>query len=114
MPIFGGVQGPTYTDQLYEQEKQFDKNLKQIEALDYDILDVKMTQWHDHYGQLFKEDCKQLEMTINNIISLAFKTVSTVSDAVELLENFDTLAKRPLVKEFVHRKAADMVYKLFL
>lgn len=43
MPIFGGVQGPTYTDQLYEQEKQFDKNLKQIEALDYDILDVKMT-----------------------------------------------------------------------
>lgn len=53
-------------------------------------------------------------MTINNIISLAFKTVSTVSDAVELLENFDTLAKRPLVKEFVHRKAADMVFKLFL
>ena len=53
-------------------------------------------------------------MTINNIISIAFKQVSTVSDAVELLENFDTLAKRPLVKEFVHRKAADMVFKLFL
>lgn len=53
-------------------------------------------------------------MTINNIISLAFKAVSTVTDAVELLENFDTLAKRPLVREFVHRKAADLVYKLFL
>jgi hypothetical protein len=53
-------------------------------------------------------------MTINNIIMLSFKQVSTVADAVELLENFDTLAKRPLVKEFVHRKAADMVFKLFL
>jgi len=30
-----------------------------------------------------------------------------------MLENFDSLAKRPLVKDFVHKKAADMVYKLF-
>lgn len=113
MPIFGGVQGATYTNNLLELEKSFNKNLQKIAALKYDILDVKNTQWHDDYGQLFKEDCKSLEMTIHNIISLAFKNVSTVSDAVELLENFDTLAKRPLVRDFVHRKAADMVYKLF-
>jgi len=30
-----------------------------------------------------------------------------------MLENFDSLAKRQLVKDFVHKKAADMVYKLF-
>jgi hypothetical protein len=48
-----------------------------------------------------------------NIIQLAFKNVSTVSDAVEMLENFDSLAKRPLVKEFVQKRAAEMVYKLF-
>jgi len=48
-----------------------------------------------------------------NIITLAFKNVSSVTDAVEMLENFDSLAKRPLVKDFVHKKAADMVYKLF-
>lgn len=63
---------------------------------------------------MFKEDCKQLEITIHNIIQLAFKNVSTVQDAVEMLENFDTLAKRPLVKQFVNTKAADLVYKLFL
>jgi hypothetical protein len=49
----------------------------------------------------------------HNIIQLAFKNVSTVSDAVEMLENFDSLAKRPLVKDYVHKKAAEMVYKLF-
>jgi len=48
-----------------------------------------------------------------NIIALAFKNVSTVSDAVEMLENFDSLAKRPLVRDYVHKKAAEMVYKLF-
>ena len=30
-----------------------------------------------------------------------------------MLENFDSLAKRPQVKEFVQKKAAEMVYKLF-
>jgi len=30
-----------------------------------------------------------------------------------MLENFDSLAKRPLVKDFVHKRAAEMVYKLF-
>jgi hypothetical protein len=48
-----------------------------------------------------------------NIITLAFKNVSSVSDAVEMLENFDSLAKRPLVKDFVHKRAAEMVFKLF-
>ena len=30
-----------------------------------------------------------------------------------MLENFESLAKRPLIKDYVHNKAAEMVYKLF-
>ena len=45
--------------------------------------------------------------------SLAFKNVATVQDAVEMLENFESLAKRQLVKDYVHKKAAEMVYKIF-
>jgi hypothetical protein len=95
-------------------EKTFKQYLRKIEELPYDILDVKETKWHDDYGQLFKERIKNLEMSFQNIIALAFKNISTVQDAVELLENFDTLAKRPFVKEFVQNKAAStMVFKLF-
>jgi hypothetical protein len=114
MPIFGGTQGQVYTANILDLEKAFNSHLAEIEALPYDILDVKQTQWHDHYGQLFKDKVKNLEMSFQNIIALAFKNISTVQDAVELLENFDTLAKRPQVKEFVHNKAAStMVMKLF-
>jgi dynein heavy chain len=113
MPVFGGTKGPEYTENLLELENMFKKNLESIQNLDYDILDVKITKWHDHYGQTFKEQCKSLEMRYQNIISLAFKNVATVSDGVEMLENFDSLAKRPLVKDFVHKRAAEMVYKLF-
>ena len=82
--------------------------------MNYDILDVKITKWHDDYGQYFKDQCKSLEIMYQNIIVLAFKNVSNIPDAVEMLENFDSLAKRPLVIDYVHKKAADMVYKLFL
>ena len=113
MPVFGGTKGPEYTENLRELERTFAKHLQNIKNLDYDILDVKITKWHDDYGQYFKEQCKSLEIMYQNIIALAFKNVSTVSDAVEMLENFDSLAKRPLVRDYVHRKAAEMVYKLF-
>jgi len=49
-----------------------------------------------------------------NIIALAFKNISTVSDSIEMLENFDSLAKRPMIKDYVQKKAAEWVYKLFM
>jgi dynein heavy chain len=113
MPVFGGTKGPEYTENLRELERTFAKHLQKIKDLDYDILDVKITKWHDDYGQYFKEQCKSLEIMYQNIIALAFKNVSTVPDAVEMLENFDSLAKRPSVRDYVHKKAAEMVYKLF-
>lgn len=55
-----------------------------------------------------------METKYHNNISLAFNNVSSVQDAVEMLENFDSLAKRPLVKDYVHKKAAEMVWKMFM
>lgn len=113
MPVFGGVKGPEYKENLLELERQFEKHLQNIRSLDYEILEVKITRWHDDYGQFFKEQCKALEIMYQNFIANAFKNITTVADAVEMLENFDTLAKRPLVIDYVHKKAAEMVYKLF-
>jgi hypothetical protein len=64
-------------------------------------LDVKITKWHDDYGQVFKEQVKSIENIYNTIIMMTFKYVSTIEDAVEMLENFHVLAKRPTVIEFV-------------
>jgi hypothetical protein len=84
--------------------------LKSIKALDYDILDVKQTKWHDDFGQTFKDEVKGIETFYTTIITLTFNHVSTSSDAVEMLENFQQLAKRASIQEFVHTKAANTVY----
>ena len=114
MPVFGGTKGPEITENLKYLERMFEKHLQNIKKLEYDILDVKITKWHDDYGQVFKEQLKNLEIIYQNIIALAFKNISTVPDAIEMLENFDSLAKRPMVKDYVHKKVAEWVYKLFM
>lgn len=62
MPVFGGTKGPEITTNLKDLENMFIKYLTQIKKLDYDILDVKITKWHDDYGQVFKEQIKNLEI----------------------------------------------------
>lgn len=93
MPQFGGSKGYEIKKNLEELESMFAKHLKDIQNLDYDILDVKMTKWHDDYGQRFKENMKNLEIMYMNTISLSFKNITTIPEACEMVENFDKLAK---------------------
>ena len=86
---------------MNELKNEFERYLTKIKQLEYDILDVKITKWHDDYGQVFKEQVKSIENIYNTIIMMTFKYVSTIEDAVEMLENFHVLAKRPTVIEFV-------------
>jgi len=113
MPKFGGTKGKEIRDNLMELMSNFQTSLSRIKNLDYDLLDVKITKWHNDYGQKFKESIKQLEIIYQNIISLAFKNVATVQDSIDMIENFDQLAKRQMIKDYVHKKAAEQVYKLF-
>ena len=113
MPIFGGTRGQEWQNNLEDLKKRFDKYLDGIKNLDYEILDVKITKWHDDYGQIFKDNIKNIEVSYTTIIQMTFKYVSTVADGVEMLENFYQLAKRPTIIDYVQKKGAEQVYKLF-
>lgn len=101
MPVFGGTKGKEWTANLRDLQEKFEEHLEKIKLLEYDILDVKITKWHEDYGQGFKEQVKNIENIYQTTIALTFRNVSTVPDAVEMLENFYQLAKRPAVQEYV-------------
>lgn len=63
---------------------------------------------------MFKDQVKNIEIIYTTIISKTFAHVSTIEDAVEMLENFYQLAKRQSIMEYVQKKAADLVYQLFI
>lgn len=78
MPIFGGTRGLEWTTSLNELKSEFERYLTKIKELNYDILDFKITKWHDDYGQVFKENVKSIENIYNTTILMTFKCVSTV------------------------------------
>jgi len=114
LPRFGGSKGPEIKKNLEELQAMFQRYLKDIKNLEYDILDVKKTKWHDDYGQKFKENQKGLEIMYKNTALHPFKNITTVVEGVEMLENFHQLAKKDQIKDYIETKAAENVYKLFM
>ncbi|KAK3256380.1 hypothetical protein CYMTET_34484, partial [Cymbomonas tetramitiformis] len=112
LPVFGGTRGPEIYKSLLDIQSSFQKLVAQLRSLNYSILDVKATRWHDDYNS-FKSGVKDLEVMMQNVIVLAFETVSSLPARVELLEQFITMAKRESIKRCVEKKTAEC-YATFL
>ena len=103
LPVFGGTKGPEITKSFNDIQKSFRKLVHGLRVLDYRILDVKATHWHDDYN-VFKAGVKDLEVMIQNVIVMAIDSVSSLGSLVELLEALQTIAKRDAVVRCVERK----------
>ena len=110
-PTFSGARGEEISKSLVRIQTSFQRLIANISSLKYDILDVKATRWHDDYNA-FKNGVKDLEMMMQNVITSAFETVTTVEQGLHMLEAFHHLAKRDAIKRAVQNKAS-FVYGLF-
>ena len=106
LPTFGGTRGPEITKSLLNIQSSFQKLLAQLRGLNYSILDVKATFWHDDFNS-FKSGVKDLEVMMTNVIILAFETVSSLSSRVELLNAFHSMAKRDQIKLCIQKKTSE-------
>mmetsp|Transcript_14527 Transcript_14527/g.44830 ORF Transcript_14527/g.44830 Transcript_14527/m.44830 type:complete len:256 (-) Transcript_14527:12622-13389(-) len=112
LPQFGGTRGNEITKSFIEIQVQFEKQIDRLRSLEYEILDVKTSHWHDDYN-VFKNSVKDLEVMYTNVMNTAFEGVKRVSDAVAILEIYYSLAKRDAIKRCVEKKTVDM-YLLFI
>ncbi|KAL7754402.1 hypothetical protein RI367_000383 [Sorochytrium milnesiophthora] len=112
IPIIGGSKGPDICKSLEDIEAAYERQLANLFRIKQFILDVKATRWHDDYN-IFKQGIKDLEVMLQNVITSAFETATTVEARVELLDVFVQLAKRDAIKRTVERKAAD-IYHMYL
>lgn len=105
--MFGGSRGPEITKSLKDIESSFAKLVQSLHSLDYNILDVKSTRWHDDFN-FFKKGVKDLEVMMANVVASAFESVATVATGVELVATFESLAKREAIRRAVDKKAVDV------
>lgn len=106
IPHFGGTRAQEIIDGILGIQDTFEHHVDRLRKLEYDVLDVKISNWHDDYNH-FKSDVKDLEVMYNLIINAAFENNSTVCDGVTLVETFYRQAKRYTIIQFVKRKATD-------
>ena len=89
-------------------QASFEKHIATLRGLNYDILDVKATRWHDDYNTTFKNSLKDLEVMFQNVINTAFEGAATTDAGVELLDAFSSLAQREAIKRCVEKKSAEV------
>jgi dynein axonemal heavy chain len=107
LPTFGGTRGAEIEKSLYEIQEAFEKHVARLSELDYNILDVKATRWHDDYN-IFKSGMRDLEVMMSNIIASAWGGISTVEAGVDLLQSFYQLAKRSAMQQSVERRTVQL------
>ncbi|XP_066267393.1 dynein axonemal heavy chain 2-like isoform X1 [Branchiostoma lanceolatum] len=107
LPHFAGHRGPEVARSLLEIEASFDRNLQILKDVKKTILDVKATSWHDDYNK-FRAGVKDLEVMMQNVISSAFETISTVQAGVELLDAFAHLNSREAVRRTIDKKTVEI------
>jgi dynein heavy chain len=110
--FFKGVRGQEVTKSLVAIQNQFDNQISRLRSLKYQILDVKLSHWHEDFN-IFKNSVKDLEAMYTNMISASFEGVNCVTEAVGVLQIFQSLAKRDAIKRCVGKKNSDL-YLLFI
>lgn len=61
LPQFGGTRGQEITKALLGIQGSFEGQIARLRGLDYEVLDVKTSRWHDDYNY-FKNSVKDLEV----------------------------------------------------
>ncbi|CAB1114177.1 unnamed protein product [Ectocarpus sp. CCAP 1310/34] len=112
LPEFGGTRGQEISKALLGIQDSFEAQIDKLRNLDYTVLDVTTSRWHDDYNS-FKDVVKDLEVMYTNVINTAFEGITRIIDAVALLEIFYTLARRDAIKQACLKKTA-YTYMLFV
>ena len=107
LPEFAGTKAQEIVDGMIGIQQSFEEQIDRLRKLDYDILDVRLSLWHDDYHH-FKRALKDLEVMYTNVINSTFENATTMSDGAGLVETFHRLAKRDTIHRCVEKKAGEL------
>ena len=111
LPIFRGNKGPELESQLLDIQRAFKAKMEVLQHFNYNVLDVKSTQWVDDYRAL-KADVDNLSVMMRQIITAAFDAVASVPMGAEVIEAFTLISKSEELLMQLDRNT-DRVFRLF-
>jgi dynein heavy chain len=94
----GGTKGNGLTDDLFEIYQDFRAAVDHLQGVKYDIMDITASEFDANFFS-FRCEVKALERRVSTVLAAAFDDCSAISLQFKLLESFEGLLERPLVKE---------------
>jgi dynein heavy chain, axonemal len=85
LPVFGGTRGEETKQIILDIRASFRSRVQALAGRTYDILDVKITRWHDDFN-VFKVAVKDLEELLIKATDHAIESVSCLKDRIMLIE----------------------------
>jgi dynein heavy chain len=109
----GGTKGKTLTQSAAHVYQEFQELFRKFEAVGYDIMDVGSSKFDDDFYE-FRKGIKELERRLAEIIVQSFDDCSNLIARFKLLESFDALTSRPMIKNEMENKHMELVVELVM
>lgn len=106
-PLFGGTKGEERERVCQKIERLFHEALQKIEQESNRILDVHYGMWHDDMFT-FRNEMKDLEVIIENLVTSIFARLNSVQEAVEEFQSFYTYMNREKLKALFDAKTIEV------
>ena len=106
--FIGGTKGKELTASLWQVHSDFVQHIGQFKRVDYDLLDISVSAFDaDLYSH--RSQVKELEKRVAASLIAAFNEASTLTARFQLLDSFEGLLERPMVKDELDKKLSALL-----
>ena len=106
--VIGGIAGAILTQDSEDIAKQFALALNKMRELQYDVLDVQMTQFEADITR-FTVAVKALETRVGKVLGQGFEDCDTVGKGFKLVDSFGDLLERDFIQADLEAKQIDLI-----
>ena len=104
----GGTSGRGQTATVKQIYAEFLKSREELQQVEYDLMDVDEVAFEADFLS-FKATIRELERQLGSVITKAFDDCNTVDYTFKLLDGFEGLLDRDIIKQDLERKTGDLL-----
>jgi len=103
--FLGGTKGKQLTQALRNIHEDFVKAVESFKQVPYDIMDISQARFDDDFYR-YRCEVKELDRRLAAVLIAGFDDAATLSARFKLLDSFEGLLDRPIIKDELDKKQA--------
>jgi len=103
--FLGGTKGKALTAALRHIHDDFTKAVESFKQVPYDVMDINASRFDDDFYR-YRCEVKELDRRLAAVLVQGFDDAATLSARFKLLESFEGLLERPIIKDELDKKQA--------